>query len=349
MPEEPKSRKIFFYVILIITGLLALILLKNFVSVIVLSFVYSISVEPLYRLLHRFFKSERLASITTLLISFVLIFIPILLMVNFFIGEATSLQKNVKLDSGALAQTVETRVRSVYITARQLPFVGQFVHPLTVSQTIEKSADSISKFLVSKAVTIGSSTASMLANFFIFLFMVYFIIPSLPRIKKLLEELSPLDDEIDKLYIDRVTSMISTVVKGTFIVALVQGMLGGLFIWIAGVDYVLILTTVMIIASLIPVVGTGFITIPISILLYLNGQPIPALIVLLGQLIFISNIDNVIRAELVARESSLHPALMLISIFGGISVFGIWGFLYGPVIMILFVTSLEIYRKHIRY
>jgi predicted PurR-regulated permease PerM len=278
-----------------------------------------------------------------------MLFGPIVLIVNLFVSEALAFRKSVVYQSGSFTHAIEQQIRSSSAILDSIPLARQFVHPESIGKTIEQSAQSISSFLASKALAIGSSSVSLLTNFFIFLFLVYFITPSLSKIRKYVENLSPLDNKIDKLYIDRTISMTSTVIKGTFIVALAQGMLGGLFVWLAGVDYVLTLTLAMIIASVIPVVGTGFITIPIAILLLLNGQTVPALIVFLGQIIVIANIDNIIRAELVSRETSLHPALMLISIFGGLQVFGLWGFIYGPVIMILFVTSLEIYQKHIKY
>jgi len=349
MQHDPRSRQIFFYVILILTGLLALFVLHDFLTVIVLSFIYAFAIRPLFKIFHRLLKSAHLASLVTLLISFVIIFIPIYFTINLFVMEALSFRKTVAIDSTSFAQVVEDEVRTVYVLLRDIPFANNFINPNNISQTIEKSADSASSFLVSKAVAIGSSSASLLTGFFIFLFLVYFITPSLSKIRQYVEQLSPLDNNIDKLYIDRAIAMTSSVVKGTFIVALVQGMLGGVFIWLAGVDYVLTLTLAMIISSVIPVVGTGIVSIPISILLFVSGQTGPAMIVLLGQLIVISNIDNILRAELVSRDASLHPAIMLISIFGGLSVFGVAGLIYGPVIMILFITSLEIYQKHIKY
>ena len=118
---------------------------------------------------------------------------------------------------------------------------------------------------------------------------------------------------------------------------------------LAGVEYLLSLTLLMMLLSIVPVVGTAFVTVPIGLYMLFTGDFIGAAIVLLGQIIVISNVDNIIRAELVSHDTQLHPALMLISIIGGLQVFGFLGLIYGPVIMILFLTSLEIYTKHYKY
>ncbi len=349
MTPEPRPRQIFFYIALTITAVLAGIVLKNFISVIVLSVIYSFAVRPIYHFFHRYVKSQSIASLLTLLLSIMMVFIPIAFIVDLFVREALQFRLSVVNNSGSFSQAIEQSVRTSYLTIKDIPILSDVFHPDKISKTLENSANIVSSFLSSKALAIGSSSAGIITNFFIMLFLVYFLTPNLSKIRRYVEDLSPLENKIDKLYIDRAIAMTSTVVKGTFIVALAQGMLAGLFMWLAGVDYVLVLTLAAVIASVIPVVGTGFITVPISVLLFLSGQPVPALIVFLGQIIVIANIDNIIRAELVARENSLHPALMLMSIIGGIQAFGVWGFIYGPVILILFITSLEIYQKHIRY
>lgn len=344
-----RTKRLFFLGVLAVTGYFTYLVLKDFISVILLALIYSLMVKPMYDKLQKYLKSHQLASLVTLIVSFIVIFAPIAFTVNLFVNEALSFRESVLFDSDSFVMTIEKSFSVLYESVRGIPVLSDYVNPANVNATIEQGAKNISTFLVNNAIAIGSSSAIIVTNFFIFLILIYFMIPSIPKMKKFIEEISPLEDKIDMLYIDRATSMITTMVKGTFVVAIVQGLLGALFLWIAGVDYLLTLTLGMIILSIIPIVGTAFITIPVSIFLFLNGQPIPATIVFLGQIIVVSNIDNILRAELVSRETSLHPAIMLLSIIGGISMFGVWGFIYGPVVMILFLTSLEIYRKHMKY
>ncbi|MFS8158940.1 MAG: AI-2E family transporter, partial [Candidatus Roizmanbacteria bacterium] len=157
---------------------------------------------------------------------------------------------------------------------------------------------------------------------------------------------SLMENNIDQTYINRALSITKSMVTGTFLVAAAQGALGGVFAWMAGLDYILTLTIIMIIFSVIPLLGTGLITIPIGIYLLATGNYWQGAIMLLGQALFVSTIDNVLRSYLSPKEAGLHPGLLLLSFFGGIQVFGPIGIIYGPVLMILFVTSVEMYLVH---
>ena len=105
----------------------------------------------------------------------------------------------------------------------------------------------------------------------------------------------------------------------------------------------------MVILAVLPIIGTAFVTIPIGLFLLASGDIVGGSIILLGQIIVMSNVDNILRAELASRETPLHPALLLLSLIGGLQNFGFLGFIYGPVLMILFMTSMEIYLKHYKY
>lgn len=347
---KKRERTLFFFGVLFTTFLATVYLLHNYISVVLLAFIFSIIVHPLYAFMKKELRmNNAIASITTIIISFFVVILPLILAMNMFIQEVSQLSNDSAFDSRLIQEAVSNLTRILNSWARMIPVVNIQFSPSYIDSAILRAGENISSYLLNNIVKFGTSSFHFLANFFIFLILTYFTIPSLPTIKKYILSVSPLDDAIDKMYIERATTLIVSMIKSIFVVALAQGLLGGLFLWIAGVEYVLTLTIAMVILSVIPMVGTGFITVPVALYLFLQGNITGGLIILAGQVVFIVSIDDILRAGLLSRDTSLHPAVMLLSIIGGISIFGFLGIIYGPLIMIFFLTSLEIYTKHYKY
>lgn len=348
--HQRNDRRIFFMLLLLGSAGATVWLLQNYISVIILSMIFSIVVHPLYLFTRgRFRLGKTAATLTTISISFFLIIMPIILSINLFVQEIGQLLANGLISTDSLVGFIEEYIRHINALLASLPLVHLQLSTSNIDTTFLEMGTSISKYALDQAVAIGSSSLKFVINFFIFFILAYFTIPVLPEIRTYLMKLSPLGDNIDSLYIDRLVALIVSMVKSIFIIAFAQGLLAGLFLWIAGVDYILTLTVLMIIMSIIPVFGTALITVPIGIYLLIQGNLAGGAIVLLGQTLFVSNIDNVLRAELLSRNTSLHPAIMLMAIFGGMEMFGAIGLIYGPIIVISLLTSLQIYMEHYKY
>lgn len=349
-PHKKKERTLFFAALLAGSFIATIWLVKDFLSVIVLSLIFAVVVHPLY-----LFIKERLrvgkssATLLTIIVSFFLIIMPIILSINLFVQEIGQLIADGLINTDSIVGMIEGYVGGINGILANLPLVHLRISAAEIDQTLLEASASLSKYVLDQAVAIGASSVKFALDFFIFLVLVYFTIPSLPECKAYLMRLSPLGDRVDELYIDRLVTLIISMVKSIFIIAFAQGLLGAVFMWIAGVDYILTLTVMMIITSIIPVFGTAIITVPVGIYLLAQGNLAGGAIVLLGQALFVSNIDNVLRAELLSRDTSLHPAIMLMAIFGGMQMFGALGLLYGPIIVIFLLTSLQIYTEHYKY
>jgi predicted PurR-regulated permease PerM len=208
-----------------------------------------------------------------------------------------------------------------------------------------------SQFIISQTSNFlaigGRYTLELVAHLFIFVYILASLFPTFPNFIKFIKKLSPLDDRIDDIYITRVMAMIDSMVKGIFIIALIQGLLSGVFYWIAGVPYVLFWVVLATFLSIIPI-GSGFVTIPMGFALIIAGDYWQGAMLILAYVLFISVIDNVLRPKLASREAQLSETLILISILGGLATIGFFGIIYGPVILILFYTTIEMYIKYYR-
>ncbi len=187
--------------------------------------------------------------------------------------------------------------------------------------------------------------AMTIALSIIFLYVYIALLTSGTKVLTLFKHMNPLGEQVSDLYLAKAGAMVKATVRGQFIIALCQGVSGALSIYIAGIHdgffmFVILLTTL----AFIPL-GSGIVTIPLGIGMALFGHVVGGLFIVLFHVVGVSNIDNALRPFLVPKEAHLHPALMLLSVFAGLRMFGFWGIVLGPVIMIIIVTTISVYLE----
>ncbi len=226
-----------------------------------------------------------------------------------------------------------------------IPFLELEITFDQVRNTIGDLTEVLARNIGETLLNIASDIPATATNLIVFIIILSTLLPTQRRLKEFFITLSPLDDKIDQLYLAKVKAMAVSMVKGTFILSLVQGIICGLLLWLAGVEYILFWTVIYTLLAFIPN-GTAIVSWPITIVLALTGNFVGAAIVFVGNLFIIANVDPILRPRLVSKSAYLHPALVLIGIVGGIQAFGFLGFIYGPVIMILLSTTFEVYVSH---
>jgi predicted PurR-regulated permease PerM len=195
------------------------------------------------------------------------------------------------------------------------------------------------------AVSLGASIPSLIVQGVIFIVVVATLLPVYDTLIPKLEEISPLGLELSELYNLKITAMVKSLVLGVFLIAIIQGAAMGFFFWIAGLPYVFLFTMLSMLLALIPMVGISWLVIAIAIISFLTGNWAQGLIVLAGFYGVVNWIDILLRPKLLAEEASINFALFILAIFGGLAWAGIMGLFYGPVIMLLLVTTFEIYAE----
>ena len=351
---EPKhisghSRNVFFVGVLTTTFLATLWLLRDYLSVILLSFIFAVVVHPLYIFITEKLRfGRKLGTLVTIVIAFFLIVVPIMLSANLFFQEISQLATDNLLNAETLTISLKSYVVSTNAFLDHVPFLNLKISLSSVERFLAEFGGNISKYILSRAVSIGTTSVQVVIKLVVFILLTYFTVPVLRDFKQYLLRMSPLENSVDEMYIDRLVALITSLIKSVFIIALAQGLVGALFLKIAGIDYLLTLTIMMFISSIIPMVGTGFVTIPIALFLLAQGNVVGGATIIFGQIVFVSNIDNILRAALLSQDTSIHPAALLLGIIGGLQVFGALGLLYGPIIIILFITSLQIYAERFK-
>lgn len=153
----------------------------------------------------------------------------------------------------------------------------------------------------------------------------------------------PLDDDTKRHLLKKFTTVVRATVKGNIVVAATQGVLGGLIFWFLGLPSALLWGTVMALLSLLPAVGSALVWVPVAIYLLLSGAMFKGLLLIAFGALVIGTVDNLMRPILVGKDTRMPDYLVLVSTLGGLSVFGLSGFVVGPLVAALFVASWDLF------
>jgi predicted PurR-regulated permease PerM len=225
----------------------------------------------------------------------------------------------------------------------KVPFMHINLTPESVRGTIAKVGQNAGEFALNIARDSVGSLATMLTSAIIFLYVFLALIVNGDKVLALFRDLNPLGQDVSDIYLAKVGAMVTASVRGQFLIAVVQGVAGAISIYIAGIHdgffmFVIFLTAL----SFIPL-GSGIVTIPLGIGMALFGHVAGGIFVVLFHVIVVTSIDNLMRPFLVPKSAHLNPALMLLSVFAGLKMFGFWGIVLGPVLMIVIVTTISVY------
>ena len=180
----------------------------------------------------------------------------------------------------------------------------------------------------------------------IMMFSLFYLLKDGNNLKDWLKSVTPVSDDIqDNLY-SKASLMTHSVLKGHVLVAIIEGLIGGLGLYLAGVPSYAFWTFIMILLSFIPVVGAFMIWAPASVYLVLAGSPFAGIMLAIYGSTVVSLSDNILRPYLIDKRAEIHPAAILIGVIGGVYVFGAVGLFIGPVIFGFTKTVLEVFTDN---
>ncbi len=336
----------FFFAVFGMIAVLVFFIFKPFLNILVMSATFAVVFYPLYtKLLSRVAgkKHEGLAAFLTILIVMLIVFIPLTLLGTQVVHEATTLQEQIATANnnevgilGKLAQSSNPIISKIR---------DQFEGFITQStQDAGRLTQRLTDWLVRNYQDFFQSIASIALAIFLWFLSFYYFLRDGHRLKTVLVALSPLSDQYDNEILKNVATAVKSIVGGTLIVALVQGIFAGIGFAIFGVPSAAIWGALAVIAALVPLIGTALVTVPAIGYLFLIGANWPAIGLLIWSAIAVNGIDNILRPKLIQRGIRVHPFIILLSVVGGIAMFGPVGFLTGPIIISLFSEFLGMYR-----
>jgi predicted PurR-regulated permease PerM len=284
-----------------------------------------------------------ITALATLLACVVLVVIPVLLLFASFLQQALAVYEQIEAGQLQPGKYIE-QVRNAFPVLQGL--LERFdIDMDTVRENAAKAAVGASQFLARNALAFGQGAFGFVLQLALMLYVAYFLLrDGRVLVDKLIHAL-PLGDERERLLFQKFAEVARATVKGNLLVALVQGMLGGLIFWILGLPAPLLWGVVMTALSLIPAVGAGLVWLPAAIYLYAVGDWVSATVLIAYGVLIIGLADNVLRPILVGRDTKLPDWMVLLSTLGGIAMVGINGFVVGPLIAVLFVAFWQIFSR----
>ncbi|MFN2196245.1 MAG: AI-2E family transporter [Anaerolineales bacterium] len=348
MNERLIRQRAFFFGFVAILAVLALILVWQYVKAILLAVALVIVLKPLYTwfLSRKWVKgSERRANALTLASFILLIAIPTTFIISGAISQAS------QLFSGAELEGLDFSIRGIIAWLESLiQGIGSGmieIDEIQLSEGISRVLAGFGDWATAVLINLGRAIPGFFVNALVVLVILYVALPRYKRPgKQDILEIVPFPPEITQLFLDKIDLMIKAMFKGTFVIAIVQGLAMGLVLLIAGVPFVLFLTLLSMLLSLVPLIGISLVAWPVGIFLIISGSVWQGVFVIAAFLIIVANIDTVLRPILIPKGAQLNQALVILSVFGGLGLMGIIGALYGPVVMILLVTSIDVYTKY---
>ena len=330
-----------FLLMLVLVSVLFFFLLKPFFSPVFWACVITILFYPLYQLLQDRWNSRNLAALATLAVCIVVGVAPMLFLIKAMVGEGQEVYQLVQ--SGALdpAKYLD-KVREGF------PFVQGFLDRFNIDlslikETLTKSAGTVSRWAAQNTLSIGQNMLQFFVSLALMLYLVFFLFRDGPMLIDLLIRALPMGDERERHLFNKFAEVTRATVKGNLVVAIIQGSLGGIIFALLGIKGAVFWGAVMVLLSLIPVVGASLIWGPVAIYLFAVGSWEKGLILTAFGAGIIGLVDNLLRPILVGRDTKLPDYLVLLSTLGGFALFGMNGFVIGPLVAVLFIAFWQIF------
>lgn len=335
-----------FLIVLAIVSLLMMVIVWPFFQPMLWAALAAIMFQPLYRRMLRQMRGRRNpAAGLSLLVIFFVVMVPAgwigMLVVEQAIVLVTTLQQQ-PIDLAAIFDAVYTSLPQF---AREALDRSGWADMGTVQQRLQQVLTESAGLIATHAVSIGSGALSFFLSFGVALYVMFFLLRDGERIGRTVLCAMPVERSIADRLAERFLGIVRATIKGTGVVALVQGALGWITLTIVGVPSALLLGVVMAIFSLIPVIGTVVVWGPVGLWLLFTGSVWQGLFVLVTGGVVISSVDNVLRPILVGRDTGIPDWIILVTTLGGISLVGFSGIVLGPLVAGLFLASWSILRE----
>ncbi len=329
---------------------LCFFIIKPFLTAILTSFALSYIFYPLYQKTNNKIKNKNISSLIIVVLILILILIPSVFVVNTLSREAKTLYDFSK--RSFFTDTSKCEPGYIDIACRVADYINSIISNPKFNTQIVSSINKGIEVLIQQISGFLLSIPSMILNFFIMVFVTFFLLRDGKIFVKKIEGILPLRRGHKKVVFNKFNDVTFAVVYGSIIVAAIQGALAGIGYYFAGIRSPIIWALITMLFALVPIIGTGTVWLPASVILMVSGYLssdnfviLKGILLLLYGAFIVSTVDNFIRPKIIGDRGKVHPVLVLLGVLGGIKLFGFIGFVVGPVVLTLLVALINIYQK----
>ena len=327
-------------VLLVLVTVAFIWILLPFYGAVFWAVILGILFAPMQRRLQaRYGWQRNLTSLFTLSVCLVIAILPVIIISVLLVQEGAMVYKNI--ESGELDV-------AAYLAQFKQSLPPYFQHLLDrfgmgelngLRDKIVKSAMQGSQVLATQAFSFGQGTFEFVVSFFIMLYLLFFFLRDGPELARKIRTAVPLEESHKRRLQLKFNRVVRATVKGNLVVAVTQGALGGAIFWFLDIPSALLWAVLMAFLSLLPAVGAGIVWAPVAVYFLLSNMIWQGVVLGLFGIFVIGLVDNVLRPILVGKDTRMPDYLILISTLGGLAVFGLNGFVIGPLIAALFMSS----------
>ncbi|WP_106477454.1 AI-2E family transporter [Phytohalomonas tamaricis] len=344
---EKLIEKKAFILLLVIVSLAFIWLLLPYYSAVFWGAILALLFSPLKRRLEAKLKGRRnLAALITLMVCLVIVIIPVIAIAGSLVQEGTSLYQRIRSGNLDLGMFVEQARMALPSSAKQL--LGHFgVDDFSsLREKLSSGAMQGSQLVASQAVNIGQNTLHFMVSFGVMLYLLFFLLRDGPQLASKIKKAIPLSERHKSNLLSKFIAVTRATVKGNIIVAATQGAIGGMAFWALGIEGALLWGVLMAFLSLIPAVGAALVWLPVAIYFLLTGAHLEGIVLIIVGVFAIGLVDNLLRPILVGKDTKMPDYVVLISTLGGMSLFGLNGFVIGPLIAALFIAAWTLFSEN---
>jgi len=336
-----------FFIALVIAVTVALLLIiQPYFGAILWGLVAALMFEPVMeRLNDRFGGRRTLAASLTLVIIIVVAVAPAILLAIFIVQEILAIYGRISsggIDIGHIFAQFQALLPDWAVRMLQRAGLADLD---ALRQRLTGIISGSFQTVAARAFTISQSAFGFVLTLGVMLYLAFFLLRDGQTMAARLEESIPLRPGLRRPLLDKIVTVIRATIKGSLVVAILQGLIGGVVFWFLGVGGALLWGIAMAFFSLLPAIGTGLIWAPVAIYLLISGDIWQGVVLILCGIFVIGMVDNVVRPVLVGRDTQMPDYMVFLSTLGGIELFGFNGFVIGPVIAALFMAVWDIFAK----
>jgi predicted PurR-regulated permease PerM len=344
-PADTHALKCFLFLFATATLLVAR-LLWPFLSLLILSFLLTNIFRPTYDFINRY-TSSTLASLLTCLLILLLVFIPLTFFVVSLSKEALDQFQYMKGINLGDKITELAQNNSFFIAAQEyLNSTGISFTIDDITQNLTEYSRTFALFLYDTASSWAANIITFIVDFALMILVIFFLLIDYDRFVKFVQQLSPLPEDQEKQLISKFQKISQAILLGNGICGLIQGVLGGILFAYFQIGSPIIWGGIMGTMAFLPIVGIGVILLPTALIFLLKGQIGQAIFIAVFYFVLSMTVEYLLKPKLVGSKVKMHTLIVFLSIIGGLSVFGVLGIIYGPLIMTAFLTLADIYKKN---
>jgi predicted PurR-regulated permease PerM len=345
MNTNPLHDRVFLLLLAIVTVAFFWIL-APFAGAVFWGAITAIMFAPINRwILVRVGPRPSLAALLTLLLVLVMVILPMMAITGGLVQEGGALYQRLRSGEINIGAFLQHAFDGLPPWIHELLVRYGLPDLASIQERLSEGALQASQFIASQAVNIGQNTFQFVISFGVMLYLMFFLLRDGSGLSRRIRQAIPLSESHKIHLLQKFMAVVRATVKGNVFVAITQGLLGGLIFWILGIQGVLLWTVLMAFLSLLPAIGAGLVWGPVAIYFLVTGSLWQGLVLIAYGVVVIGLVDNILRPILVGKDTRMPDWVILISTLGGMALFGISGFVIGPLVAALFVSAWDLFAS----